>query len=143
MIVYLEALIFRFEGLSNILLILRPGRKEPPVIEPIRVLHVVTNMNRGGLETMLMNYYRRIDRNKIQFDFLTHSKEENAYDKEIVALGGIKYWLLPLNPFSPAYRRALNDFFRNHKEYGIVHAHLNCMSALAAEICEETMSLSE
>ena len=37
--------------------------------EPIRVLHVVTHMNRGGLETMIMNYYRHIDRTKIQFDF--------------------------------------------------------------------------
>ena len=38
--------------------------------EPIRVLQIVTTMNRGGLETMLMNYYRNIDRSKIQFDFL-------------------------------------------------------------------------
>ena len=38
----------------------------------IRVLQVVTHMNRGGLETMLMNYYRKIDRSVIQFDFLTH-----------------------------------------------------------------------
>ena len=40
--------------------------------EPIRVLHVVTYMGRGGLETMIMNYYRNIDRSKVQFDFLTH-----------------------------------------------------------------------
>lgn len=30
----------------------------------LRVLHVVTDMNRGGLETMIMNYYRNIDRKK-------------------------------------------------------------------------------
>ena len=36
----------------------------------IRVLHVVTYMGRGGLETMLMNYYRKMDRSKVQFDFL-------------------------------------------------------------------------
>ena len=40
--------------------------------QPIRVLHVVTYMGRGGLETMLMNYYRHIDRTKVQFDFLVH-----------------------------------------------------------------------
>ena len=39
---------------------------------PIRILHIVTYMGRGGLETMLMNYYRSIDRTKVQFDFLTH-----------------------------------------------------------------------
>ena len=58
--------------------------------EPIRVLQVVTHMNRGGLETMLMNYYRNIDRNKIQFDFLTHrpENEKKDYDDEIRSLGG-------------------------------------------------------
>ena len=40
--------------------------------EPIRVLNLFTIMNRGGAETMVMNYYRNIDRNKIQFDFLVH-----------------------------------------------------------------------
>ena len=44
-------------------------------MEPIRVLQVVTIMNRGGLETMLMNYYRKIDRSKIQFDFMVHRSE--------------------------------------------------------------------
>ena len=38
----------------------------------IRVLQCVNDMHRAGLETMLMNYYRNIDRSKIQFDFLTH-----------------------------------------------------------------------
>ena len=37
-------------------------------MKPIRILHVVTYMGRGGLETMLMNYYRQIDRNEVQFD---------------------------------------------------------------------------
>ena len=51
--------------------------------EPIRVLHVVTYMGRGGLETMIMNYYRHIDRSKVQFDFLTHRDEKWDYDDEI------------------------------------------------------------
>jgi hypothetical protein len=37
---------------------------------PLSVLHVVTIMYRTGIETMLMNYFRSIDRSKIQFDFL-------------------------------------------------------------------------
>lgn len=36
----------------------------------VRVLQIVTHMERGGLETMLMNYYRHMDRQKVQFDFL-------------------------------------------------------------------------
>ena len=67
--------------------------------EPIRVLHVVTTMNRGGLETMLMNYYRHIDRNEVQFDFLEHRDNESDYDQEILALGGRIFRLPMLTPF--------------------------------------------
>ena len=49
-------------------------------MKPIRILHVVTYMGRGGLETMLMNYYRQIDRSKVQFDFLVHRDFEADYD---------------------------------------------------------------
>ena len=34
--------------------------------EPIRILMLFTIMNRGGAETMVMNYYRHIDRNRVQ-----------------------------------------------------------------------------
>ena len=50
----------------------------------LRILHIVTYMGRGGLETMIMNYYRNIDRTKIQFDFLVHRQEKADYDDEIL-----------------------------------------------------------
>ena len=97
---------------------------------PIRILHIVTYMGRGGLETMLMNYYRAIDRTKVQFDFLTHRDFRADYDDEIEALGGKIYRLPNLNPFSRSYLGALDRFFREHPEYRIVHSHLDCMSAI-------------
>lgn len=99
-------------------------------MKPIRVLHVVTNMDRGGLETMLMNYYRQVDRDRIQFDFLTHRAETAAYDDEIEALGGKIFHLPLLNPFSKNYLYELDRFFKTNPEYKIVHSHLDCMSAL-------------
>ena len=95
----------------------------------IRVLHVVTHMNRGGLETMIMNYYRHIDRRKIQFDFLVH-RNESDYDEEIKSLGG-KIFVLPrLNPFSLSYKNELDSFFQKYTEYKIIHVHQDCMSSL-------------
>ena len=96
----------------------------------IRVLQIVTQMNRGGLETMIMNYHRNIDRNKVQFDYLVHRKTPGLYDEEILALGGKIYRLHNLNPFSLQYRREINNFFKNHPEYMIVHSHINCLSAI-------------
>lgn len=95
----------------------------------VRVLQIVTNMDRGGLETMLMNYYRHIDREKVQFDFLEHRQERAAYDDEIESLGGRIYRVPRLDPLSPAYYHALDGFFSSHLEYRIVHSHLDCMSA--------------
>lgn len=96
----------------------------------LRVLQVVTCMDRGGLETMLMNYYRHIDRTRVQFDFLTHRAREGAYDKEIYSLGGKVFTVPRQNPFSPAYRHALHKFFSAHPAYTVVHAHLDCLSGV-------------
>ena len=95
-----------------------------------RILHIVTHMNRGGLETMIMNYYRHMDRSKVQFDFLVHRTQKADYDDEILSLGGRIYRLQPLNPFSGEYLRSLDRFFAEHQEYETVHSHLDCMAGI-------------
>lgn len=97
----------------------------------IRVLHVVNDMHRAGLETMLMNYYRNIDRTKIQFDFLTHRPQKSDYDDEIIAMGGKVYYAPRLYPHNyPAYFKYMEKFFEEHPEYQIVHSHIDSMSYL-------------
>ena len=83
---------------------------------PIRVLQIVTYMGYGGLETMLMNYYRNIDRDKVQFDFLVHRNFVTDYDREIESLGGRIYRLPRLNPLDIGYLKKLDSFFADHKE---------------------------
>lgn len=103
----------------------------------IRVLHVVTHMNRGGLETMIMNYYRNIDREEVQFDFLTHREYDGDYGEEIKALGGVIYHLPKLNPFSCKYRNALDHFFCEHPEYTLIHVHQDCLSSVILKIAKQ------
>ena len=70
----------------------------------LRVLQCVNNMHRAGLETTLMNYYRNIDKNRIQFDFLTHRPFRSEYDDEIESLGGKVYYAPRLTPQNyPSY----------------------------------------
>lgn len=90
---------------------------------PLRILQVLTIMNRGGAETMVMNYYRHIDRSKVQFDFLVHRQERGAYDDEIEALGGKIFRIPPIFKLS-AHQRAVRQFFREHPEYQIIHGHV-------------------
>lgn len=97
----------------------------------IRILQCVNDMHRAGLETMLMNYYRNIDRDKIQFDFLTHRPDRSDYDDEIESLGGKVYYAPRLYPQNyHAYFKYMKQFFAEHPEYQIVHSHIDSMSYL-------------
>jgi glycosyltransferase involved in cell wall biosynthesis len=104
-------------------------------MKQIRVLQVLTSMNRGGAETMIMNYYRNIDRSKVQFDFLLHREEEGSFDKEILELGGKIYKMCPIHPLTYlAYKKKLKLFFCEHPEYKIVHSHLNALSFIILDV---------
>jgi glycosyltransferase involved in cell wall biosynthesis len=103
-------------------------------LNPIRVLQVVTIMNRGGLETMLMNYYRQMDRTKIQFDFIVHRDEKGHYDEEILSYGGKIFRMPQIRPGNyRRYFKHLDEFFKKHKEYNVVHSHINENSSFVLE----------
>lgn len=96
----------------------------------LRILQAVNVMDRAGLETMLMNYYRNVDRNEIQFDFLTHRPDIGAYEDEILSMGGNVYHAPRLYPQNyKSYFRYMRELFSEHKEYQIIHAHIDTMSA--------------
>lgn len=107
--------------------------------EPIRILHVIGIMNRGGAETMIMNLYRNIDREKIQFDFVQNGNSGAAYDDEIIALGG-KIYHCPRyrgkNHF--AYAKWWKDFFEQHQsEYPVVHGHIGSTAAIYLSVAKK------
>lgn len=94
--------------------------------EPIRILNLFTIMNRGGAETMVMNYYRKIDKTKVQFDFMVHRQERGAYDDEIEAMGGRIFRMCPIYPQNIfRYKRLLREFFDTHPEHRILHSHMS------------------
>ena len=107
--------------------------------EPIRVLHVIGIMNRGGAETMIMNLYRHIDRSKVQFDFVENSREPAAFDEEILSLGGRIYRCPHYNGKNHfTYVKWWNDFFAAHpKKYPIVHGHLGSTAAIYLSIAKK------
>ena len=98
----------------------------------IRILHSVSNMDRAGIETMLMNYYRHFDRSRIQFDFLANKTKPGDYDDEIRSLGGRVFVSPGLSPHKyPAYLRFMAQLLRDNPEIRIVHAHNEAMGFYA------------
>lgn len=93
-------------------------------MEPLRVLMLFTNMNRGGAESMVMSYLRHIDRSKVVFDFMVHRQERGAYEDEIESLGGRIYRMRPFYPLSfHQYKKDIRHFFDEHPEFKVVHGH--------------------
>ena len=95
-------------------------------MEPIRVLHENVIMDPGGIEALLMNVYRHIDRDKIQFDFMVHRPDHAFYEDEIEKLGGRVYHTPKFSPFPGAYQQymdSVEQILRDHPEYKVIHAH--------------------
>lgn len=81
-------------------------------------------MDRGGAETMLMNLYRNIDREKVQFDFVVHTKNKCSYDDEIKQMGGKIFNFPRFNGINILYYLyCWIRLLKNHKEYKVIHGH--------------------
>lgn len=104
----------------------------------IRVLHVLGGLERGGAETMVMNLYRNIDREKIQFDFIIHTNEKQAYYQEILDMGGRIYHFPAFNGKNMFYlKRKWMRFFVKHTEYKILHSHVRSYASLYIPIAKK------
>lgn len=91
--------------------------------KPLRILHVVSALEGGGVEAMLMNVYKTLDRDEIQFDFITHSNS-HMYAKEITELGGRIYHLRSMNEVGIVrYMYNLYCLLKKEKFYA-VHSHI-------------------
>ncbi len=100
-------------------------------MEPIRVLHILHSMDRGGAENSIMNYYRNIDHCLVQFDFLLTTPNQCHFEAEIIAFGG-KVFRVPLPKVLKLfpYIKAVSHFLQSHREYHIVHSHTSSKSFL-------------
>ena len=95
--------------------------------EPIRVLHIIGNVCGGGVESVVMNYYRHMDRSKVQFDFVIDGYGKSLLDDEIKSLGGRVYKVEPYsrNLFKQIYQ--IRSIVKNNS-YVIVHSHMNTLA---------------
>lgn len=97
--------------------------------QPIVVAQIMGKWVGGGVEAVIMNYYRNIDRTKIQFDFICDSDSTNIPYDEIKKLGG-KVILIPPYQNVISYHFALKKVLKKGK-YNIVHSHINTLSVFS------------
>lgn len=105
---------------------------------PIRILHVLGSLNRGGAETMIINLYRNIDRSKVQFDFVIHTNRKCDFNEEVEKLGGKIYNVSRYNGKNHfKYEKEWNLFFKNHPEYKVIHGHMRSTAAIYLKIAKK------
>lgn len=105
---------------------------------PIRILHVLGNTNLGGAESRTMDLYRHIDRRRVQFDFLVHTKQEGHFDKEIQELGGHIYRVPRFRIYNYfSYAKAMKDFFREHSDFRAVQGHMTSTASIYLPIAKK------
>ena len=105
---------------------------------PIIVLHVVGRLDIGGAESRIMDLYRNIDREKVQFHFVQHTSDCCAFEEEVERLGG-KVYSVPRfnvkNYFS--YKKAWKNLFQAHPEIKVVQGHMTSTATIYLPIAKK------
>ena len=106
---------------------------------PKRILHVIAKLNRAGTESMLMNFYRNIDRSKIQFDFAICTEEHCDFEDEVLSMGGRVIRYPRYKGFNHIqYKKWWKEFFASHEEYEVVHGHIGSTAAIYLSIAKRS-----
>lgn len=103
--------------------------------QPLRVMQVVGRMMGGGVEATVMNHYRHVDRNRVQFDFVVQSDSVAVPIREIKDLGGRIFTVPPYSNLL-AYVWACQNIFTKYKPI-IVHSHMNAISVFTLQAAKQ------
>lgn len=108
-------------------------------MNPIRILHVFATLNRGGAETAIMTQYRKIDKTKIQFDFIVNDNQDSYhYENEVLSMGGRVFRMPRYTMINfVSYKRAWQNFLKEHAEYKILHAHYTAPAHIYFDVAKK------
>lgn len=103
-------------------------------MEKIKILQYTGAMNRAGAETLLMNMYRNIDRDKFEFHFISHTEEKCDYDDEIKSLGGkVIYLERPRIKNIKKFSNDLKNIINKYGPYNAIHSHMQLLNGIVVK----------
>lgn len=95
----------------------------------IRVAQIMGKLNAGGVESVIYNYYKNINHNKIQFDFIIDEDSKVEIPSSILELGARCFVVPPYqNIFK--YISTLKKLFKENN-YSIVHSNMTTISVFS------------
>lgn len=110
----------------------------------VRIAIIAGKVDSGGKKNLIMEYYRHIDRDKIQFDFICDADSQAIPRKEIESLGGRVYIIAPYQRIIKNMSDMKKIFIQN--KYPVVHAYnstMNLFPMFIAKMCGVPVRISE
>lgn len=96
---------------------------------PIRVAHIIGKLNAAGVESVVNNYYKFIDHNKYQFDFIIDSDGQCMPKQELID-SGAKYYIIP--PYQNLIKHIIVlTMLLKKNNYKIVHSSMNTLAPIS------------
>lgn len=95
--------------------------------EPLRILQIMGIVRNGGVEAVILNYYKHVDKTKVQFDFVMHEGSNSSYISEAIKMGARVYEITPYTKNILKFTYDIYKVIRDGK-YEIVHSNMNSMS---------------
>jgi glycosyltransferase involved in cell wall biosynthesis len=104
--------------------------------KPLRILHVVGGMNRGGIETWLMHVLRTTDRDQFRMDFVAHTTQRCSYDDELRSLGSGLFACPPPSRMWQ-YGRGFRKVLAENGPYDVVHSHVHFANGIVLRLARK------
>ena len=104
----------------------------------IRILQMIGSLNVGGSQTLMLNIYRHIDRERMQFDFVLDHPDETWFAEDVKALGARIYTMPSFRGTNAGeIRRDWNNFFYTHPDYTVLHSHIRSYASLYLPVAKK------
>ena len=102
----------------------------------VKVLHIFSDADVGGVSAVVLNYFSRIDRGRISFDIALTSREAGRNGEKMKALGANVFFLPLKSEGVGEYKKKLSELLEKGG-YGAVHVHDNETSYVALSVAKK------
>ncbi len=104
----------------------------------VRILQYIGSMEQGGSQAMIMNIYRNIDRQRVQFDFVIHAHGMTPLALEAQRMGAVIYTCPAFTAGTAGkYVAWWKKFLKDHPEYRVVHSHVRSTAAIVLKLAKD------